>query len=282
VAQWIDLALIDDEQALSTAIRDMDDSDRAAAIGAVVGELGLTKAEVERAILRVMIERARPLALPTSLWSRSITASDDPKAHVRAHFTRRGIAETPERLQQAVRLYFRFAEDRKKIRIRESDLKRCGYRCEHCGLAFCNEDLDSRALISPFGLRGTPKIDALKPHWNGGDELRYPTVDHHWPVSLYGDNSAANLRVLCGGCNQGKANYMALEQLPSSVGLVGRNQLLGSRSLSFEAFYTQIRRSPLCERTGQSPAVTELTVQLRDPRAPSVLDNLITVASPGN
>jgi hypothetical protein len=216
-----------------------------------------------------------------ALVARPITSSDDPSTEIRRHFERRGVAETPERVQLALQLYAQFAQDRAKVPVKEVDLRRCGYRCEHCGLAFCNEELASKALISPFGLRGAKKVDPLKPHWNGIDENRNPTMDHDWPVSLYGDNTSGNLRVLCGACNQGKANYLALEQLKPWVGLQERAQLLGRGSLSLEAFYTQIRRSPICQRTGRGADVMELTVVLRDVRSPPVLDNLITVESPG-
>jgi hypothetical protein len=77
---------------------------------------------------------------------------------VRAHFAQQSITETPERLLQAVRLYVQFAEERRKVPIREQDLIRCGYRCQHCGLAFCNEELAHKALISPFGLRVAQRL----------------------------------------------------------------------------------------------------------------------------
>jgi hypothetical protein len=106
-------------------------------------------------------------------------------------------------------------------------------------------------------------------------------MDHNWPVSLYGDSTPANLRVLCMACNQGKAHYLAIEQFPSWVGLPGRAQLVGTGPLSFEVFYTQLRRSPVCKNTAKGPTESELTVQLLDPKAPAVLDNLATVSSPG-
>ena len=241
----------------------------------------MTDAEVQRATLRILVERVRPFALSSSLWARPITSSDDPRAEIRRQFVRRGIAETSERVHLALRLYAQFAQDRTKVPVKEADLRRCGYRCEHCGLAFCNEELASKALISPFGLRGAKKTDPLKPHWNGVDDNRYPTMDHDWPVSLYGDNTSKNLRVLCGACNQGKANYQALEQMKPWVGLQDRAQLLGRSPLPCEVFYTQIRRSPTCERTGKGAAATELTVERRDPLSPAVLDNLMTVESRG-
>ena len=281
MVEWIDLALIGDEARLAAAIDGLDEVGRTAAVADVAAQLGMTDSQVQRATLRMLVERVRPFALSSALWARPITSSDDPRTEIRGQFERRGVAVTPERIRLALQLYAQFVQDRARIPVKEADLQRCGYRCEHCGLAFCNEELSSRALISPFGLRGAPKTDSLKPHWNGGDDNRYPTMDHDWPVSLYGDNSSGNLRVLCSACNQGKANYLALEQLKPWVGLQERAQLLGRNSLSFELFYAQIRRSPSCERTGRKADVTELTVEVRDAGSSPVLDNLRTVESAG-
>ncbi|WP_115504253.1 HNH endonuclease [Mesorhizobium sanjuanii] len=279
--QWIDLALLGDEARLSAAIDGLDESGRTAVIADLADQLGMNDAQIQRATLRILVERVRPFALSSALWSRPITSSDDPRAEIRRQFARRGVAETPERIDLALQLYAQFTQDRAKVPVREIDLMRCGYRCEHCGLAFCNEDLVSRGLISPFGLRGTDKTDPLKPHWNGPDNNRYPTMDHDWPVSLYGDNGINNLRVLCGACNQGKANYLALQQLKPWVGLPERAQLLGGSSLSFDVFYAQIRRSPSCFQSGRKADVTELTVALRDVHSAPVLDNLVTIESSG-
>jgi hypothetical protein len=121
----------------------------------------------------------------------------------------------------------------------------------------------------------------LKPHWNGADELRWPTMDHDWPVSLYGNNDRKNLKVLCRACNEGKMDFLAWEQTRPSVGLPRRTQLSNPGSLPNDLFYTQLRRSPTCVDTGQNATATELTVRLVDATGPLVLDNLVTVASPG-
>lgn len=281
MVDWIDLALIGDEARLRAAIDGLDEAGRTAAVTDVAAQLGMTDTQVQRATLRMLVERVRPFALSSLLWARPITSSDDPRPEISRQFARRGVAETPERVQLALQLYAQFAQERATVPVREIDLRRCGYRCQHCGLAFCNEELALKALVSPFGLRGTPKNDSLKPHWNSVDDVRLPTMDHDWPVSLFGDNSSGNLRVLCRACNQGKANYLTLEQLKPWVGLQERAQLLSRNSLSFEVFYAQVRRSPNCESTGRGADLTELTVELRDVHSPPVLDNLRTVESPG-
>lgn len=279
--QWIDFVLLCDENGLQSALDGLADRQRADAIAELTDKLGLDRADVERSILRLLIERARPFALPTSLWTRPVTASDDPRALLRTHFGRIGVTATADRVNRGIDLYLQFREERSRVQVQESDLRRCRYRCEHCGLAFCNEELARKAIVSPFGTRGTKKTDALKPHWNGADELRWPTMDHDWPVSLYGNNESSNLKVLCRACNEGKSDFLALEQTRPSVGLPRRTQLSTSGSLPNEVFYTQLRRSPICVDTGQTATNTELTVRLIDANGPLVLDNLATVASPG-
>lgn len=278
--EWIDFALLGDEVSLRYALDGLNDQQRADAIAELMGKLGIDRADLDRSILRLLVERARPYALPTSLWARPVTASDDPRAYLRTHFGRIGVTATADRLDKGIDLYVQFREERSRVQVQEADLRRCSYRCEHCGLAFCNEELARRAIVSPFGTRGAKKSDALKPHWNGADELRWPTMDHDWPVSLYGSNDRKNLRVLCRACNDGKQDFIAWEQTRAAVGLPKRIQLLPG-TVPNELFYTQLRRSPVCVDTGQTARSTELTVRLVDANGPLILDNLVTVASPG-
>jgi hypothetical protein len=278
--EWIDLALLGDENGLRSALGGLDDRQRAEVIAELMRKLGTDRADVERTMLRLLLERARPYALPPALWSRPVTASNDPRALLRAHFGRIGVAATADRLDKGMEIYLQFSEERRKVPVQQSDLVRCRYRCEHCGLAFCNEELASRSIVSPFGNRGGKKTDALKPHWNGKDDLRWPTMDHDWPVTLYGSNDRSNLKVLCRACNDGKADVLAWEQARSAVGLPKRPQLSPGK-VTNELFYTQIKRCPTCVETGESAAAAELTVRLVDANGPLVLDNLVTIVSPG-
>lgn len=281
MAEWIDLALIGDEAALSAAVRALDGDGQERALKSLTRVLAIGENEVVESLIRLLVERVRPLALPASLWSRPVTASDDPLTHVRNHFRRRGVGETPARLDAAMRLYDRFAEERVERRVGEADLVRCGFRCQHCGMAFCNEQLEYKGFESPFGNRGRDKRDPLKPHWNAGADKRQPTHDHTWPVSTYGDNSSSNLRVLCNGCNFGKGDVLALEQVRAWTGLAGRDPLLRPGVVDWAAFYAQLRQSPRCHVSDAGPDTVELTVELVDPAAPPVLGNLRTVASKG-
>jgi hypothetical protein len=280
VVYWIDLALAPDEASLRGLLNELDARARGDAIANVADRLGLTREDVERAALRLLVERVRLFALPSSLWNRDPTASDDPRARIRSHFTALGVTETPERVDSALRLYLAWIDGRGNPKVKEADLVACGYRCQHCGLAFHNEELLSRGFESPFGSRAAPKKDPLKPHWHVSDEERQPTIDHDWPVALFGDNRPSNLRVLCSPCNAGKEHYVAGEQMWPAVGLPRRKHVMRPRPVANDVFYAQLRRAPRCEHTGRGPTEVELTVELRDPNMPSVLDNLRTVESP--
>lgn len=277
---WIDFTLALSEGELSQAVEQLDETERKAVLRQLLTLFSVGDVAVERAILRLMIERARPLALSSILWARSITSSTDIIAEARKHLEHLGFEPTPERLQRVQSLYAQFVVERERVPVTASLLARQGYRCGHCGLAFCDEDLREKNMISPFGLRGTPKMDLLKPHWYK-DECRWPTMDHDWPVSLYGNNDMRNTRVLCRCCNEGKENYLTIEQMRPFTGLPRRSQLTGDLPVPPELFYAQIRLHPQCSRTGKSAVDSELTVQLRNPRFAVVLDNLITIESPG-
>lgn len=277
--KWIDLALIGDETALNAAFAGMTIEQLNGALQDVADALEVGETDLLRGALRILIERARPLALPTDLWRRPITASTDARAMVVNHFGARGIEATPRRIESALAMYARFEQERDRtLRLREAHLVSANYHCAHCGLRFHNEELLSRTLVSPLGNRRRPPNDRLKPHWNGDAGLREPTLDHDWPVSLYGDNGAENLRVLCHGCNLGKEQAVALEHLRPWVGLPGRADLLLSTPVSVAVFYAQLRREPHCYTTGKTAFDTELTVQPKRPSEPAVLDNLRTVA----
>jgi hypothetical protein len=279
--EWIDLALIGDEATLRAAISGLSNDERDAAIEGLADVLGVDDGEFMRGMLRILVERARPLALPSRLWRRSLTSSDDPARMAREHLVSRRLQPTPERVRLAVAMYSRFEEERDRtLRLTEDDLVACGYRCGHCGLEFHNEELESRSLESPFGNRFKLLVAPLKPHWNGPADMREPTMDHDWPVSLYGDNGHANLRVLCHGCNVGKRDVVALEQSRSWTGYPERPSLINAAPVEFPVFYAQLRREPLCWRSGRAADAAELTVELKDLGAPAVLDNLMTVAMP--
>lgn len=278
--QWIDLALIGNEDQLVSRLSSLSSEVRAQAVDQFLDFLKLSREEVEVSTLRILVERARGFALPTSLWSRPLYASSSVRDAGREHLESYGLAASAERLDAIQSLYQQFAAERCRTPVTEAALLESNYRCGHCGLAFHDEELESKGFASPYELRGSLKVDPFKPHWAPSHpNYRLPTMDHDWPVTTYGSNEDDNLRVLCGGCNEGKANFLSVEQMGPWSGLLDRQQLL-SRKVSLAVFYVQIRRAPFCSQTGVGSDSAELTVRLRNPNGPAVLDNLMTVASP--
>ncbi|MBB4100482.1 hypothetical protein [Sphingomonas kyeonggiensis] len=281
MAAWLDLALLGDEATLTKAIQDLDGDGQGDALHSLAEAMGLSEMDITAGLIRVLVERVRPLALPATLWSRPIDSSEDPRPQIKSYFAKKGIPATRERMRAAYDLYVRFASERRDNVVKADDLRRCGFRCVHCGLAFCNEQLQDKVITSPFGNRGRDKLDALKPHWNAAEKMRKPTHDHEWPIATYGDNGQANLRVLCHGCNHGKENILALEQVKAWTGLVPRRAFVEPAPLDWTIFYAQLRHSPQCCLTGRTAADTELTVRLIDPEVAAVLGNLETIESRG-
>lgn len=195
------------------------------------------------------------------------------------HIRKLHLSPTQDRLRKGQLLYTQFLAKRFAPRLALADLQAQDFRCFHCGLAFCNEELLDFGWVSPHRTRGTDKSDPPKPQWNK-PELRVPRIEHEWPIKLYGDNDRMNIRVFCHGCNDGKAGCMALMQTRSYVGLPTRGQMLCSLPITPEAFYSQLVKQPCCCRTGRTAKESELTVELLDPESLPVLDNLATVESP--
>jgi hypothetical protein len=198
----------------------------------------------------------------------------------REHLEKLQVPSTSNRLLAMQAMYTDFADaTRAKGLVTRESLSKTAFRCAHCGLRFCDEDLMSKAIVSPYGPRPLPiKVDPMKLHWSF-PKYREPTADHDWPISTYGSNDDANIRILCQGCNGGKENILALEQLGAWTGLYNRKQLQ-DHEVPLSLFYAQLRRQPRCAKTGVSAAEAELTVALRDPQGPAILDNLMTVVSP--
>jgi len=278
--EWIDLALTLNEDDLADEIDKLSTEERKRVLDQLLTVFKLKSDAAERAILRLMVERARPIALPSTLWRRPINSSTNILAEAERHLKHLRVDATKERLQKAQDLYAQFVVERGKERVTEQLLKNQDYRCWHCGLAFCDEELTQKGFVSPFGSRRRVKNDPLKPQWINV-ENRLPTLDHHWPIKLYGDNQSRNHRVLCQSCNAGKAHYVTTEQMPPFVGLPRRTQFISNAPLPEDVFYAQIRLNPACFKTGKTARDTELTVEIRDPHMLGVLDNLVTVESPG-
>jgi len=279
---WIDLALAQDETSLSQALSGLSAEDLKHVKGQLLTLLQADEQDFERSTVRILIERARAFALPLSLWTRPSDASSSIRDAGDQHFTAHGLLSTEDRLNLVQGLYQRFkvSTRSKAAKVTAEKLESAGFRCQICGLAFCNEDLEEQVIVSPHGYRGVPNPDPNKLHWTN-PQYRHPSIDHDWPISTFGDNSPQNQRVVCVGCNGGKANFVALEQTNAWTGMIHRTQLEGG-AVSLALFYAQLRRHPMCSRTGATAATTELSVVLKDPARPVVLDNLITVTGRNN
>jgi hypothetical protein len=275
---WVDYLLIDNESDLQSRLSVLSTGEKNH-LGEQLRELlGLSQEAIERAVLRLLIERARPFALPARLWRREVTATWSVQDANKEHLMSLQLDPTADRLQAMQDLYFRFANERKPNTVLEESLRKQNYSCLLCGLRFYNDELDDFGYVSPLGKRPRIKMDPLKPHWSK-KEFRRASVEHRWPISLFGDNSTRNLAITCFGCNTGKSNYMAAHQTKAFVGLPLRSQLRETGVLPVETFFAQMQRQPHCQDTGRGPAEVELTVRLLDARHPPVLDNLVTISS---
>lgn len=281
--EWIDLAIKSTEAELSSAIAGLGARERKKLTASLLKLIGMPAEDLDISVLRLLVERSRGMALPAALWSRPLTSSSSIQSESDRHLKRLGIASTKERLADMKQLYLSFAEGERdqKLRVTLEGLQAQNFRCGRCGLAFCNDQLERYAFSSPYGDRKKPKGDPLKPHWNP-ERKSYlePTVDHIWSIKVFGDNRPRNLMIQCRGCNEGKAHYLATENVPAWTGLSFRPQL-EKGIVDPLLFFSQLRRHPACEDTGKTAADAELTVQLRDPTLPVILDNLRTVESPG-
>lgn len=280
---WIDLAIITSESELTQTLDGLEESERTRLRNALMRVLQVAPADLDRSVFRLLIERSRPFALPAALWSRPITASWSVKDESKRHLARLELQASEERLTRMNALYNAFLVTERDRRVTQERLKVQSFRCAHCGLAFCNEQLEKHDIVSPHGPRKKNKLDALKPHWAPGKgEHLQPTIDHVWPIAGYGSNVPTNIDIKCKGCNVGKSHFVSLEQHRDWTGLCTRAHLENpNRPLSFELFYAQILRQPSCEKSKKGPQDAELTVVLRDSALPAVLDNLMTVESKG-
>lgn len=265
---------------LSSLISALTDDEADAVREEIIAFLGIDRFELQRGILRVMIERVRPFALPHVIWARPTDSINDISSATCEHLEYLGFEVTTQRLRAMHAMYMRFAGHHRDAHISEELLVQQDFRCTVCGLAWHNEELEDIGVVSPFKYRSRPKVDKLKPHWRKPG-ARIPRLDHQWSIRLYGGNDDFNINAICDCCNLGKAQYMSVVQTRPYTGLPDRDGLSGStHPMTPELFYTQMRRAPMCSITGRSAKDVELTVQLRDANFPIVLDNLVTVESP--
>jgi hypothetical protein len=282
VTAWLDIVLIEKEEDLRDALEALSGAERDALISTLSELIGTPADAVKHGLLRVLIERARPFAMPRTLWNRSRISSDPVLPILSTHLASLGLELTSDRIRRLLDLQFRYGDERERDPVDIANLIWAqGFRCALCGLKYYNEELEAfGTIVAPHGLRGRDKIDQMKPHW-GNANWRRPVIDHVWPVSGYGSNRIENLQAICNGCNIGKANFVFFEQTAKGVGILGRNDLLGYLGrASLGLFVAQILRQSQCADSHATSRDTELTIRIVNPSLPMVIDNLETIALP--
>lgn len=204
---WIELVAIDREVDLQDAINRLSEEEVRQITTELLSMIGSGEDNAKRFLLRILLERARPMAIPLRVWRRRREETWSVQEEIQRYFHAFGQNLAPEHLALLQQIYFRFLTVRQRVPVTEQLLRINGFRCGLCGMLFYNEDLESLAIESPHGFRLNHISDPYKPHYAITLEKTEPTLDHIWPVSLYGDNSTSNQNVLCKGCNEGKADY---------------------------------------------------------------------------
>lgn len=175
-----------------------------------------------------------------------------------------------------------FREARKKIKVREADLVTANYRCQCCGHPFSDFDIESLDIELPENLKqfhNTFSVDELHPI-NHDRSRGKPSVEHVWPVSLYGDNSPPNLIVYCLACNSGKSNSISYAHAPPNVGLYLKKYFVDSNIVTEDVFHSVLaRHSSKCALCGDPASKSPLTVRRRMNAAVNIPDNLMAVCS---
>lgn len=280
MADWLDLAAQTSEAATTQRIEELSKAEVAELTADLLKFFRIPDGEVDKYLLRLLLDRARPFVLPKSVWSRRVGSSTNIQGVIGKHVSDLGFEPTDDRLVMLQTLYRAFAEERKRqLPLTERLLNLSGFRCRLCGYAFRNEDLEATGIISPHGFSDN-RSDAYKPHYHidKGNSPFMPTVDHLWPISLYGSNDPSNLAVLCQGCNNGKSDFLNFRQTRPFNGLPFRNEILSESSIRLQTFYVQLSRQPVCYRSGRGPSEVELTIRPVNMNFPMVLDNLQTVS----
>jgi len=271
---------IADEKTLVDYYRLLDQVGRRELIGSLQSLLGVSSDQLELQVLRILVERARPLLISQRTWSQSVTSSDPIRGAIESHLVsilgieKVDIPETTVTSLESIASNFR--EPRASLRITVDLLERSDYRCRCCGFLFRDEDLeafgfelpdDQKVLVAEW-----PNIDPLHPVTSGG-QLGKPRADHIWPVSLYGSNEEGNIAVLCDACNSGKANYMSYAHSAPNVG-VFLPKYFSSPYVDPIVFYSVMARDEKCTLCGTPPSARPLTVRKRLREGILIPDNL--------
>lgn len=245
--------------------------------------LGLNAEQVRAQVLRILIERARPLVAAHKTWTQSISSSDSVRRGIVSHLEK--VAQISEEdiedevLTAFETLVSNFKEQRQSVKVSKALLEKAKYRCGCCGFLFRDQDLEDldlelpdeqKKLVAVLG-----RIDRFHPVARKENYAK-PRSDHIWPISLYGSNNENNIRILCDACNSGKANYMSADHAAPNVGVYLPKFFTGSY-VDPTVFYAVMARDKKCVGCGCEPFQSPLTVRLRFGEGVLVPDNLLTV-----
>src|SRR5262245_31683505 len=114
---WLDLALVDNETELLARLDSLAHDARQELVASLTEVVGISKEQLERATLRLLLERARPLALPAVIWKRRPYETWSIRDEATRHLARLGITVSGRRLQAMQTLYARFAATRERLPI---------------------------------------------------------------------------------------------------------------------------------------------------------------------
>lgn len=282
--EWIDLTLLADDEALKEYLEQLYDQspEKTEQLqNSLLKVIGLSEKDAHLQMIRLLIEKARPFALPLSVWKRESSQSGGMLDNIKEHLSTFNLDQNQDRLLKLQKLHRNFHQGRKSHSVDMDKLIAQNYSCALCGYGFDDQDLKSYGIAS---IHTIPPVrhDKFKPIWNlVGDEKqkfkviskRKPAVDHNWAVSLYGGNDSANLSILCTSCNTGKSNYQTAIQTKPGVGLPKREHII-SNDVDDELFFTCVNWHKKCNKCKKGPGSAELTVRKVDPNKPLVLDNL--------
>lgn len=274
------------EAELDIQLRQLTHEQRDAVIGNLLLALGITSDELQLQILRQLIERGRPLVVPAHIWTQSIESSDPIRSVAKTHLSEKfGLHESSigdPIISNVEKLVSSFREVRKKIRVREDNLVSANYRCQCCGHPFSDVDIETLEIELPNNLKqfhNTFIVDKLHPIHHDRSRGR-PSVEHVWPVSLYGDNSSTNLIVYCLACNNGKSNSISYAHTPPNVGVYLKKHFVDPNVVTEDVFQSVLaRHSSRCALCGDTADKSPLTVRRRMNAAVNIPDNLIAVCS---
>ena len=271
---WIDVVALSDEGELHGLLQALSLEELADLEQQLLQLLGLTQEMYRRQAVRILVERARPLALPEKAWRRMPGDSGPLRPVIEDHLAKISVDSTPTRLRELSRLVSNFVDKRVGGLLTESFCRDAGFRCAICGYAFVADDMVEYGYVSPY-MPPNREPDPFKPN-SQSKSKRVPRVDHVWPVSLYGSNASKNLQLLCSSCNSGKKDFMTNAHADPFVGQLQRISLR-KNEVTEEVFYSVVSRDRFCSRCGKGPSEVELTVRPRRENFPVVADNLVTV-----